>query len=220
MEDDVCEILIKKPRPTTATSSVTRDPDEGSHEPGANESHLLQIIKLVISATARLNVLLPTATILAFSIFTPLLTNDGDCSSLNRYLMASFVLLCAASCAFFAITDSFRTASGRACFGVATLYGIWTFNARRKGPLEPASYRLKWQDLFHALMSVAALVIFAGSHRDVVECYHSKAPKKVIKSVPLVAGFVISVLFVIFPSKRNGIGQPLLLQRDKVFLMF
>ncbi|PKU75583.1 hypothetical protein MA16_Dca020717 [Dendrobium catenatum] len=124
MEDNVCEILIKKPRPTTATSaatsSVTRDSDEGSHEPGANES-LLYIINLILSATARLNVLLPAATTLAFSIFTALLTNDGDCSSLNRYLMAS-VLLCAASCAFFAISDSFRTASGRACFGVAKLY--------------------------------------------------------------------------------------------------
>ncbi|XWS23445.1 hypothetical protein CRYUN_Cryun28dG0014400 [Craigia yunnanensis] len=105
-----------------------------------DESNFIYIINAILSETARLNVLLPIATILAFTIFAPLLTNDGQCTSLSRWLM--------------------------------------------------------------------------GSHSDVVACYYPGIPKKVTNNVPLVVGFVVSVLFVVFPSKRRKIGYTFLLQRE------
>ena len=78
----------------------------------------------------------------------------------------------------------------------------------------PADYKLRWSDLFHAWLSVFAFLVFAGSHSDVVACYYPGIPRKVTNSVPLVVGFVVSVMFVVFPSRRRGIGYPFLLQRE------
>ncbi|XP_021896075.1 uncharacterized protein LOC110813304 [Carica papaya] len=165
--------------------------DQDEDDDHADESHYIYVINAILSGTARLNVLLPTATILAFSIFAPLLTNDGACTALSRRLMGSFIFLLSASCVFFAITDSFRTPAGRVYYGVATVNGMWTFNGGRKKPRVPADYRLRWEDGFHGLLSLVAFVTFAGSHRDVVGCYYPGIPRKVTKSMPLVVGLVI-----------------------------
>ena len=101
----------------------------------ADESNFIYIINAILSGTARLNVLLPTVTILAFTIFAPLLTNDGQCTSLSRWLMGSFLIFLGASCVFFTITDSFRTATGRLYYGIATFRGIWTFKCRKEETL-------------------------------------------------------------------------------------
>lgn len=182
-----------------------------------DESYYLYLVNAILSGTARLNVLLPTATILAFTIFAPLLTNDGQCTRLNRWLMGIFWALLAASCVFFTFTDSFRTSSSRLFYGVATFRGIWTFNGGRKKPNVPSDYRLRWADLFHASLSLIAFLAFAGLHTDVVRCYYPAMPRKVINIVPLITGFVISGLFVLFPSKRRGIGYPFLLQRNAFY---
>ncbi|KAI4352824.1 hypothetical protein L6164_007039 [Bauhinia variegata] len=182
-----------------------------------DESHYVYVINAILSGTARLNVLLPTATILAFSILAPLLTNDGECSKLDRWLMGIFLAILAMSCVFFTFTDSFRTASGRLYYGVATFRGIWTFNGGRKRPCVPSDYRLRWTDLFHASLALVSFLTFAGLHYDVVKCYYPIMPRKVTNTLPLVVGFVVSVLFVAFPSKRRGIGYPFLLQRDLLY---
>ncbi|XLU31837.1 protein DMP2-like [Arachis hypogaea] len=182
-----------------------------------DESHYFYVINAILSGTARLNVLLPTATILAFSIFAPILTDDGECGTLNRWLTAIFLAILAVSCIFFTCTDSFRTATGRLYYGVATFRGIWTFNGGRKKPCVPSDYRLRWGDLFHASLSLVSFLAFAGLHFDVVKCYYPGLPRKVTNTVPLVVGFVVSVLFVVFPSKRRGIGYPFLLQRDSLY---
>ncbi|XP_068658192.1 protein DMP6-like [Aristolochia californica] len=188
--------------------------DDGDVDSERDESRLLFMINTILSGTARLNVLLPTVTILVFTIFAPILTNDGKCDTLNRWLMAFFIVICGASCLFLTLTDSFRTSSGRLYYGVATLNGIWTFNGGRKRPQDPNRYRIRWSDLFHTSLSLVAFSTFAASHYDVVLCYYPNIPRKVVNTVPLMVGFVISVLFVVFPSKRRGIGYPFLLKRD------
>ncbi|GMJ12362.1 DUF679 domain membrane protein 3 [Hibiscus trionum] len=199
--------------------SITQDlTDDYYHhlkeEEESDETNFIYIINAILSGTARLNVLLPTATILGFTIFAPLLSNDGRCTALDRWMLGSFLIFLAASCVFFTFTDSFRTARGRLYYGVATLSGIWTFNAGRKKPCVPSDYRLRWSDLFHAGLSLVAFLAFAGSHGDVVACYYPGVPRKVTNTVPLVVGFVVSVLFVVFPSRRRGIGYPFLLQSE------
>ncbi|XP_052190514.1 protein DMP2-like [Diospyros lotus] len=186
-------------------------------EEETDETQFIFILNTILSGTARLNVLLPSATILAFTIFAPILTNDGQCDALNRWLMAVFSALSAGSCIFLSITDSFRTATGRLYYGVATRGGIWTFNGGRKKPLRPSDYRLGWGDLFHGSLSLIAFLTFAALHPDAVSCYYPALPRKVSNTAPLVVGFVVSVLFVIFPSRRRGIGYPFLLQRDGLY---
>lgn len=199
-------------------------PENGSYyhlrDDGNDESHFIYVLNAILSGTARLNVLLPTATILAFTIFAPLLTNDGKCYAVNRWLMSFFLAISAASCIFFLFTDSFRTERGRLYYGIATYSGIWTFNGGRRKPYAPSEYRLTWIDIFHALLSLIAFLTFAGLHSDVLECYHLKLSRKVTNSVPLVVGFIISVLFVVFPSKRRGIGYPFLLQKDALYTRY
>lgn len=163
------------------------DLDE-DHDDDIDESYYFYVINAILSGTARLNVLLPTVSILAFSIFAPLLTDDGECNTLNRWLMAIFLAILAVSCVFFTLTDSFRTATGRLCYGVATLRGIWTFNGGRKKPRVPSDYRMRWGDVFHVSLSLVSFLAFAGLHQDVVKCYYPGLPRKVTNTLPLVVG--------------------------------
>ncbi|XP_004496814.2 protein DMP2-like [Cicer arietinum] len=128
-----------------------------------DESHYFYVTNAILSGTARLNVLLPTVTTLAFSIFAPILTNDGECSVLNHWLTGVFLVILALSCVFFTFTDSFKTATGRLYYGVATFRGMWTFCGGRKKPRVPSDYRLTWTDLFHALLSLLSFLAFAES---------------------------------------------------------
>lgn len=215
-EKEECKVLIEQ------TSKGVPDPHQDDDcDEDDDSSSLILVVNLILSGTARLNVLLPTATILAFAIFAPLLTDDGKCTHLNRILTAAFMLLCATSCVFFTLTDSFRSATGRLRYGIATPKGIRTFRGghrSKRGPREPEMYRLRWSDLFHTTLALVAFVTFAASHHDIVLCYYPRVPRKVVNTVPLVIGFVVSVLFVLFPSKRRGIGYPFLLSTDLVYL--
>ncbi|KAK1391925.1 hypothetical protein POM88_010981 [Heracleum sosnowskyi] len=179
-----------------------------------DESHATCVLNVILSGAARLNALLPTAIILTFTLLHPLITNDGQCTSLKRGIMGCFLALNAASCLLFSITDSFRTATGRLYFGVATVNGIWTICAGHVKPCEPSDYRLKWPDLFYSLLSLLAFLTFAAAHSDVLSCYNVDLPRKIKMYVPLVVGFLISALFVFSPSTRKGIGYPFMLQND------
>ncbi|KAF8642706.1 hypothetical protein HU200_067081 [Digitaria exilis] len=217
-EREECKVLIEQASKDAATDDTPRHDEDDDDED--DSSSFIVVLNLVLGGTARLNVLLPTATILAFAIFAPILTDDGKCTRLNRILTGAFVALCAASCVFFTLTDSFRSPSGRLRYGVATPSGIRTFSGdrRRKGPREPERYRLRWSDMFHTSLALVAFVAFAASHHDIVLCYYPGVPRKVVNTVPLVTGFVVSLLFVLFPSRRRGIGYPFLLRTDLVYL--
>ncbi|XP_031497067.1 protein DMP6-like [Nymphaea colorata] len=192
--------------------------DNDDDDAESNETRFIYMLNAILSGTARLNVLLPTATILGFTIFAPLATNDGSCGTLNRWLTAIFLGFCVLSCAFFTLMDSYRTVSGRICYGVATIHGIWSLSGGRRKPADPSAYRLRLSDLFHVTLSIVAFLAFASSHNDVAACYYKAMPRKVTNVVPLVFGFVISLLLVMFPSKRKGIGYPFLLRADALHI--
>lgn len=212
MSENIEQNLIES---TDPESNDCHDKDEThDQQDDVDNSNYIYVVNTILSGTARLNVLLPTATILAFTIFAPLLTNDGKCSTVDRYLMGLFLALSASSCVFFSFTDSFRSSSRRLYYGVATVRGIRNFGGGRARPHVPSKYKLRWSDMFHSSLSLIAFLTFALLHNDVLTCYHIVLPRKFVNTVPLVIGFVISLLFVLFPSKRRGIGYPFLLQSE------
>lgn len=169
-----------------------------------DQSNATYILNIILSGAASLNRLLPSATILAFSLLHPLITNDGQCTALNRWMMGCFLALFAASCVLFSITDSFRTTTGRLYHGVATVNGTWSSCAGHEQPCVPYNYRLRWPDLFYSLLSLLAFLTFAAAHSDVLRCYNMDLPRKIRMYVPLVVGLLVSGLVIIFPSRRNG----------------
>ncbi|KAI4962791.1 hypothetical protein ZWY2020_025340 [Hordeum vulgare] len=53
---------------------------------------------------------------------------------------------------------------------------VLRWGSRRKAPREPEKYRLRWSDLFHTALSLVAFVTFAASHHDIVRCYYPARP--------------------------------------------
>ncbi|GFP81329.1 hypothetical protein PHJA_000276200 [Phtheirospermum japonicum] len=199
---------------------ITEDQDDDNNffEPhdryDDNNSNCTYIVNTILSNIARLNVHLPIATILVFTNFAPFLTNSGKCTTLDRWLMGGFTGFLAASCVFVSITDSFRTATGGLYYGVATFHGIWKFGGGRARPCVLSDYKLRWGDLFYASLSLIVFLVFVLVQNDVLSCYDVVLPRKFINLAPLVIGFVVSLLFVLFPSSRRGIGHPFLLHTD------
>ncbi|CAA0827850.1 Protein of unknown function (DUF679 [Striga hermonthica] len=170
-----------------------------------NNSKCTLIVNTILSWPARLNALQLAPTIIFFMVFAPFLTKNGRCTALDQWLTSGFTAILAALSAFFPITDSFRMANGRLCYGVATVHGIRTFGGHQ--PHELSDYRLRWGDLFRVLLSLIAFLAFALLNRDVVSCYRVVLSREFMDLGRMVVWFVVNLLIVFFPSERRGIGN-------------
>ncbi|CAN1169664.1 Protein DMP3 [Linum perenne] len=77
---------------------------------------------------------------------------------------------------------------------------------------ELTRYRIRFVDWVHALLSVLVFVSVALRDRNVVSCFYpvpGQDTKQVLDAVPIGIGVVCSLLFVVFPTRRHGIGYPL-----------
>jgi Protein of unknown function (DUF679) len=91
------------------------------------------------------------------------------------------------------------------------LFFLSEFRLPDSPPADLSKYRLKFLDLIHAIFSV--LVFFAVALRDknVISCFYpnpGKEVQEVLDIVPLSVGVLCSLLFVVFPTRRHGIGYP------------
>ncbi|MCI29607.1 hypothetical protein A2U01_0050816, partial [Trifolium medium] len=123
-----------------------------------------------LTGTANLANLLPTGTLLAFQILTPVFTNNGACDSVTRILTLLLLFLLAISCFLACFTDTVKASDGRIYHGLATFKGLWLFdyspvvdNVSTTLP-DLSKYKLRLIDLIHAFLSV--LVFFAVVLRD------------------------------------------------------
>lgn len=66
-----------------------------------------QMISRTFKSVAHLANLLPTGTVLAFQLLSPVFTNQGQCDYACRYMTCLLITLCAASCLLLSFTDSF-----------------------------------------------------------------------------------------------------------------
>lgn len=72
-------------------------------------------------------------------------------------------------------------------------------------------YRLRFIDWIHAIVSAFVLINLAVRDKNVINCFYpqpSHEVQEVLDIVPIGLGLLCSFLFVIFPTKRHGIGYP------------
>ncbi|KAG8069438.1 hypothetical protein GUJ93_ZPchr0005g14670 [Zizania palustris] len=195
-------------RPLLAKRSVGAGEDDGS-----GMSPVQRAISQTYQSTAHLAKLLPTGTVLAFQLLSPIVTNQGHCLQANRAMAGGLIALCALSCFVLSFTDSFRDGAGAVRYGFATLRGLWVIDGG--APLDPqaaTSYRIRFLDLVHAVVSVMVFAAVALFDQNVVSCFYpvpSEDTRQVLTVLPIAIGVVGSMLFVSFPTTRHGIGFPL-----------
>ncbi|KAL4626877.1 hypothetical protein ACB092_05G128100 [Castanea dentata] len=178
------------------------------------EKTLIQkAISQTFQSTAHLANLLPTGSVLAFQLLSPIFTNQGICDPIGRFMTAALVTLCGVSCFVLSFTDSFKDKKGNICYGFATTKGLWVIDGSATLlPELAANYRLRLIDFMHALMSILVFVAVALFDKNVVSCFFptpSDETQEILTRLPVGIGAINSILFVAFPTKRHGIGFPL-----------
>lgn len=171
------------------------------------------VLTRALQSSANLANLLPTGTIFAFQILTPFVTNGGLCEFTTKPLALLFAL--ALSCFLASFTDSVKCSDGDVHYGFVTAEGLWMFDVSAAGAAvlpDLSKYKLKAMDLVHASLSVVVFAAVAMRDKNVVGCLYPEPGnevQKVLDVLPVVVGFGCSLLFVIFPTTRHGIGYPL-----------
>lgn len=177
------------------------------------ERNLIQeAISQTFQSTAHLANLLPTGSVLAFQLLSPIFTNQGECDSVSRAMTTGLLALCGMSCLLLSFTDSIKDQKGKVCYGFATLSGFWIIDGSAAVPPEiAAKYKLKFIDFAHALMSVLVFGAVASFDQNVVKCFFPEpttGTTELLAALPVGIGVICSMLFVAFPTQRHGIGFP------------
>ncbi|KAK4286120.1 hypothetical protein QN277_002726 [Acacia crassicarpa] len=173
-----------------------------------------KVIRKTLKNTANLSNLLPTGSVLGFQMLSPMVTRQGQCNTHKSQTMTTCLLaICSLSCFLLSFTDSFRDERGKVRYGVASLNGLWVIDGKVKlSAEEAAGFRLKFMDFFHACASILVFLAVAMLDKNVVACFDpnpSDEDRKLLVTLPLAIGFFCSLLFILFPTKRHGIGFPL-----------
>ncbi|KQK04388.1 protein DMP2 [Brachypodium distachyon] len=174
-------------------------------------------IDKTLSGASDLLKLLPTGTVLAFQALAPSFTNHGVChTTANRYLVLALISTCAVSCVLLSFTDSLVSrGDGRLYYGLATFRGFYPFNfagsAAERGAMfkDVAKFRITALDFVHAVFSAVVFLAVAASDASVQSCLFPDAGagvRELLVNLPLGAGFLSSVVFIVFPTTRKSIG--------------
>ncbi|XP_030503618.2 protein DMP3 [Cannabis sativa] len=186
--------------------------------PPRQQSLPQRAISQTLTTTANLANLLPTGTLLAFQLLTPIFTQNGSCDPVTRTLTFLLLTLLSLSCFVASFTDSVKASDGRVYYGIATFKGIFLFDCPTgsggsvgSGLPDLGGYRIGFVDWVHAVLSVLVFGVVAIRDRNVAMCLcpqPGKAAAEVLDIVPVGIGVVCSLLFVVFPTRRHGIGYP------------
>ncbi|KAF8008010.1 hypothetical protein BT93_K1867 [Corymbia citriodora subsp. variegata] len=197
-------------QPLLRISDPSQDQERGRRPKTPAQKAVRKTFKL----TAHLANLLPTGTVLAFQVVSPVLTHQGKCpTSLNGTLTLALLALCAASCFFLSFTDSVRDEHGKVRHGIATSKGLWVLDGSvRLSPEDAAKYRIRLLDLLHGVMTMLVFAAIALFDPNVVRCFYpspSEEARQMLIAVPIGVGVACSLIFLVMPTKRHGIGFPL-----------
>ncbi|PON48773.1 hypothetical protein PanWU01x14_234760 [Parasponia andersonii] len=213
--------LRPRPAPTKQPSTTEPEPAETSKTPAGPPQRLQSLSQRAISqtltTTANLANLLPTGTLLAFQLLTPVFTNNGSCDPVTRVLTFLLLVLLSLSCFMASFTDSVKASDDRVYYGLATFKGLFLFDypdPSGSGLPDLSNKRIGFIDWVHAVLSVLVFGVVAVRDRNVVACFYPQpghTTQEVLDIVPVGIGLICSLLFVVFPTRRHGIGYPVTL---------
>ncbi|XP_057773409.1 protein DMP3-like [Salvia miltiorrhiza] len=168
------------------------------------------VLTRALQSSANLANLLPTGTIFAFQLLTPIVTNGGSCETTT--LPAALLAALGFSCLLASFTDSLKCSNGDVHYGFVTRRGLWLLDSPDAAVLPDLSkFRLRGMDVVHALLSLVVFAAVALRDKNVVGCFYPmprNEVQKLLDVAPVAVGFLCSLLFVVFPTKRHGIGYP------------
>ncbi|KAL5701575.1 hypothetical protein ACHQM5_026899 [Ranunculus cassubicifolius] len=173
------------------------------------------IMDKTLGTVANLAQLLPTGTVFAFEALSPSFTNRGTCYTTNRYLTAILIVLCTLSVCFFTITDSLKGSNKKLYYGIATFGGFYVLNydneeEERLDETKLRALRLRPRDYTLVFFSCLAFLALAVGDSDVQKCFtlgKEENSKELYRNLPLGIGFLVTLVFCIFPTSRKGIGH-------------
>ncbi|KAL2526359.1 DUF679 domain membrane protein 2 [Abeliophyllum distichum] len=155
--------------------------------------------------------LLPSGTVFIYQFLNPLITNNGKCHTINKYLSSILISLCGLSCFFATFTDSYTDSQGNTHYGIVTRKGMWVLDDNASSQ-DLSSYRLQLSDFVHALFSVIVFAVVVLLNPNSVECFlpssFQSTQKNLLTVMPVVIGAVSGSVFVTFPCSRHGLGYP------------
>ncbi|KAL5096272.1 hypothetical protein RYX36_000600 [Vicia faba] len=171
-----------------------------------------------LKGAANLANMFPSGTLLVFQILIKVFTNYGVCNSVTRLTTLVLLFLFALYCFLACFTDTVKASDGKIYHGIATFKGLWLFDYSPVVDTSTATlpdltkYKLSMIDFVHAFLSVHVFFAVALRNDNVLTCYYPKPgheTKEVLDIVPFGIGFICSLLFLVFPTTRRGIGYPL-----------
>ncbi|XP_043688552.1 protein DMP4-like [Telopea speciosissima] len=186
----------------------------GDSRPQTNQTNFIQnAISQTFRSTAHLANLLPTGTVLAFQLLSPIFSNQGRCDDASKFMTTGLVIFCGLSCFLSSFTDSFRDDKGTVHYGLATLRGLWVIDGSATiSPEMAKEFQLKFIDFLHAFMSALVFAAVALFDTNVVNCLYptpSEETMELLTAIPVGIGVFGSAFFVTFPTTRHGVGFPL-----------
>ena len=163
-----------------------------------------------LSGLENLNRVLPTGTVFLYQLLSPVLTNYGQCSeTIYKYLTATLVGMVGLSCFITSFTDSYED-NGKTHYGFATTKGkLWPSpkdeNMKVKVKVDPLGH----EDFVHGFLAVFMLGVIVCLDRNTMDCLYSLSESQhrvLLEVLPPVVGAISSVVLLIFPNNRRGIG--------------
>ncbi|CAM6111294.1 unnamed protein product [Calypogeia fissa] len=75
------------------------------------------------------------------------------------------------------------------------------------GGKDSGDYKLKFSDFTNGVINIVAFGALSLLTPPITTCYYPNVPATVVKTAPILAAFVVGVLYAAFPSGRHGIGH-------------
>ncbi|KAI3964109.1 hypothetical protein MKW92_046544 [Papaver armeniacum] len=150
---------------------------------------------------------LPTGTVFLYQFLSPVVSNNGHCHTINKYLTGILLTICGFSCCFTSFTDSYVGSDGVTHYGIATTKGLWPSSKSEN----LSAYKLRIGDFVHGFFTVLVFAVIVLLDPNTVGCYYpsfESSQKVLLMVLPPVVGAISSSVFMIFPNKRHGIGYP------------
>ncbi|CAN6201761.1 unnamed protein product [Urochloa humidicola] len=186
----------------------------------ANKGHIAA--EKVLSVSANLAKLLPSGAVLVYQTLSASFTNQGSCNTANKWLSALLVSFLSAACIFLTFTDSI-VHDKKIYYGVALprRLKIFALSAAEEKRLlrdkklrkELVERRLMTLDWVHAFFTAIVFLSIAMGDVGLQKCFvpdldsdHMKNIKELLRNAPLGLALLSSFVFMIFPTKRKGVG--------------